>query len=54
MVAVAQLAKDYGLEFVYYSPSLSPHLKRTPVGNFQAAMDMGMKFIEDNRTPEDM
>lgn len=67
MLAVAQLAHDFNLDFEYYSPPVSDRLRKSPSGNYkvtqhiscsrwceQASLDLGTKFVEDNRNPEAM
>jgi hypothetical protein len=62
MVAVAQLAQEFNLQFDYYSRPLSSGLRKSPIGNYavcglekpfspQAALDLGINFHESTESP---
>jgi len=46
MYSLSAFAKIKGLKFDYYVKPISKWLKENPVGNFKAALEMGMNYIE--------
>ncbi len=46
MYSLSAFAKIKGLKFDYYLKQIPKWLKENPVGNFKAALDMGMNCIE--------
>ena len=48
MYSLSAFAKIKGLKFDYYVKPIPKWLKENPVGNFKAALEMGMNYIELN------
>ena len=56
MLALSQIAQlNQKYNFTYFSRKIPRFLKKTPIGNYQRALQYGMKVIElDNAKYEDM
>lgn len=50
MVALAALAAHFASPFYYFTPAIPALLRTSPIGNYKAAVDLGMKVIEIERT----
>lgn len=46
MLAIAAMCKEKGWEFVYYTKSISSHMKELRYGNYFDALSLGMRHIE--------
>ncbi|WP_373032157.1 1-aminocyclopropane-1-carboxylate deaminase/D-cysteine desulfhydrase [Sulfurovum sp.] len=53
MYSLSVLAKKKGWEFEYFVDHIADYLKEHPHGNYKAAVDNGMKIIEEATVPHD-
>ncbi len=53
MYSLSVLAKKKGWEFEYFVDHIADYLKEHPHGNYKAAVDNGMKIIEEETVPHD-
>jgi 1-aminocyclopropane-1-carboxylate deaminase/D-cysteine desulfhydrase-like pyridoxal-dependent ACC family enzyme len=49
MLAVAHLAKEFGLKYLYYTPPSSNASQSHTAGNLYESLNLGMNLIEDSR-----
>eukprot|EP01126_Amoeba_proteus_P067289 TRINITY_DN9901_c0_g1_i1.p1 TRINITY_DN9901_c0_g1~~TRINITY_DN9901_c0_g1_i1.p1 ORF type:complete len:257 (-),score=30.99 TRINITY_DN9901_c0_g1_i1:104-874(-) len=45
MVAVAQMAREFGLKFTYLTKPLSKYLRNNPSGNYLFSIELGMETV---------